>query len=281
MRNLISANFYKLKKDRSFWFAFFLMFSWSTVQLIAPLIEAAQDPDRGLPALDALFVQYYPLIGGLCGILTGLFVGREYSDGTMRNKVIAGHSRSMIYLSNLVVSTAAGWLLDLAWIIPMLLLGIPLFGLFSSPLTIAAYTLVSLFMIAAFTAVFTAFAMLITNKTNSSISIICAFLFVLMLGSACYNQLCEPEIIQGGDIVVADGGNVRMENLEPQINPAYVSGNTRKLLTFGRDFLPTGQAIQMTNEEKIDAPILLAFSSAIIVLSTYTGITVFRKKDLK
>ena len=281
MRDLVAADLAKLKKDKFFWFAFFLMLVWSVMQLLAPLIEALQYRDLELPALDTLFVQYYPLIGGLCAIQTGLFIGREYSDGTIRNKVIAGHSRSTIYLSNLVVTTAAGWFLDLAWITPMLLLGIPLFGLFSSPLTIAAYTLASLFVIAALTAVFTAFAMLITNKTNSSISIICVFLFMMMLGSACYNQLCEPEFIQGGDIVVAEGGNVSMEKLETQANPAYVSGDTRKILTFVRDFLPTGQAIQMSNEEEIDLPIFLMYSSSIILLSTCTGVAVFRKKDLK
>lgn len=281
MRNLISANFAKLKKDKFFWFAFFLMFSWSTLQLLAPQIEAVQNPNFELPALDTLFIQYYPLIGGLCAILTGLFIGREYSDGTIRNKVIAGHSRTVIYLANFVVSTAAGWFLNFAWFIPMLLFGIPLFGMFANPLTIAAYTLVSLFMITAFMAVFTVFAMLITNKTNSSIFIICVFLFMLMLASACYNQLCEPEIIQGGDIVVAESGNVSMEKLEPQNNPAYVGGNTRKILTVIRDFLPTGQAIQMSNAEPINCSLMLVYSSVIILLSTYTGIWIFLKKDLK
>ncbi len=281
MRNLLSANFAKLKKDKFFWFAFLLMILGSTVQLIAPMIEAAQDPDFKLPALDAVFVQYYPLIGGLCAIFTGLFIGREYSDGTMRNKIIAGHSRSVIYVSNFVVGTAAGWFLNIAWIIPMLLVGVPCLGMFSSLFTIAAYTLVSFFMTAALTAVFTVFAILITNKTNSSISIICAFLFLLMLGSGCYNQLSEPEIIQRGDFVVEEGGNVNIEKLGPQRNPAYVGGNARKLLTFVRDFLPTGQAIQMANEEKIDPPIMLAYSSVIMLLSTCAGITVFRKKDLK
>ncbi len=281
MCNLISANFAKLKKDKFFWFAFFLMFSWSTLQVLAPLIEAIRTPKFRLPALDEPFVQYYPLMGGLCAILTGLFIGKEYSDGTMRNKVIAGHSRAAIYLSNFVVSTSAGWFLNVAWILPMLLIGIPFYGMFSSPLTIVSYTLVSLLMIAALTAVFTVFAMLIANKTNSSISIICVFLFVLMLGSACYNQLCEPEIIRGGDIVVEEGGNVSIEKSEPQNNPSYVSGNTRKILVFVRDFLPTGQAIQMANEEQIDPPIMLMYSSMIILLSTYTGIMVFRKKDLK
>lgn len=281
MYNLVSANFAKLKKDKFFWFAFFLMLSWSMIQLLAPLIESAQTPTLELPALDALFVEYYPLIGGLCAILTGLFIGREYSDGTIRNKVIAGHSRVAIYLANFVVSTAAGWLLNIAWIIPMLFIGIPCFGMFSNPLTIGIYTLVSFLMIAALTAIFTVFAMLISNKTNSNISIICAFLFMLMLASACYNQLCEPEMIQGGDIVVAEDGNVSIETLEPQNNPAYVSGNTRKILTFTRDFLPTGQAIQMSNEEKIDPQIMLLYSSVIIVLSTGIGIMVFRKKDLK
>lgn len=281
MRNLVSANFAKLKKDKFFWFAFALMFSWSVMRLLAPLIESAQNPDFVIPVLDELFVTYYPLIGGLCAILTGLFIGREYSDGTMRNKVIAGHSRTAIYLSNFVVTTAAGCLLNIAWIVPMLVLGIPMFGMFSNPGTIAAYTIVSFFMIAAFTAVFTAFAMLITNKTNSSISVLCMFLFMLMLGSACYNQLCEPEMIQGGDIVVADSGNVSVEKMEPESNPDYVSGNTRRILAFVKDFLPTGQAIQMSNEEEINPVIMLLYSSAIVVLSTGVCITVFRKKDLR
>lgn len=281
MRNLIFANFAKLRKDKFFWFAFFVMCFWSIMQLLSAVIESLQNPEFALPALDRLFVQYYPLIGGLCAIFTGLFIGREYSDGTMRNKVIAGHSRAAIYLSNLVVSTAGGWFLNIAWILPMLLIGIPLFGMFLNPAVIAAYTLVSFFMIAALTAVFTVFSMLITNKTNSSISILCAFLFMLMLGSACYNQLCEPEIIQGGDIVITDGGNVSMETLKPENNPAYVGGNTRKLLTFAKDFLPTGQAIQMSNEETIDFPMMLIYSSVIIALSTSAGIAVFCKKDLR
>lgn len=281
MRNLIFANFARLKKERSFCFLFFLMFAWSTMQLLAPLIEIAQNSKFTLPSLDRLFVQYYPLMGGLCAVFFGLFIGTEYTDGTMRNKVITGHSRVSIYLSNFMVSTAAGWLLNIAWIMPMLFIGIPLFGMFSSPLTIAAYMLVSFFMIAALSSVFTAFAMLIMNKTNSIISIICAFLLMLMLGSACYNQVSEPEINQGGIIVVDEGGKTIMKELEPENNPAYVSGNTRKILTFVRDFLPTGQAIQMSNEEKINPPVMLLYSSIIILLSTSIGIILFQNKDLK
>ena len=281
MRNLISANFAKLKKDKFFWFSFFLMMACSMMQLLAPQIEAIQDPRFMIPALDALFVQYYPLMGGLCAILTGLFLGKEYSDGTMRNKVIAGHSRAVVYLSNFAVSTAAGWLLNLAWIMPMLFIGIPCYGMFANPLAIASYTLVSLFMIASLTAVFTAFSMLLPNKTNASIAIICTFMFALMVGSSCYNQLCEPEIVQGGDIVVDEGGNVSIEKMEPQYNPAYIGGNTRKIMTVVRDALPTGQAVQMANEEPIDLPAMLLYSSAIILLSTGTGIAVFCKKDLK
>lgn len=281
MRNLVSAGFAKLRKDRSFWFALFLMLCWSGLQLLAPWIEAMHNPAYGLPVLDELFVQYYPIVGGLSAVFTGQFLGTEHSDGTMRNKIIAGHSRVAVYLSNFVVSTAAGWLLIAAWIVPMLAFGIPLFGMLENPFTAAVYTLVSLFMIAALTAIFSAFAMLISNKTNAVISIMSTFLLLLMLASASYNQLCEPEIIQGGDIVVEQGGNVSMEMLEPENNPAYVSGNTRRVLTVIRDFLPTGQAIQMANREEIDPPIMLLYSSVIVFLSTGAGIALFRKKDLK
>lgn len=281
MRNLIAANFLRLKKDKFFLFSFFLMMAWSMMQLLAPGIEAARNPGFVLPATDALFVQYYPMIGGLCAILTGLFLGREYSDGTMRNKVIAGHSRAAVYLSGFAVSTAAGWLLNLAWILPMLVIGIPCYGMFANPLAIALYTLVSLFQLAALSAVYTALALLIPNKTNGSIAVICVFLLMLMVGSACYNQLSEPEIVQSGNIVMDQDGTVSIEKTEPYSNPAYIGGNTRRIMTFIRDCLPTGQAVQMANEEAIDVPRMLLYSTGIILLFTCTGMAVFCKKDLK
>ena len=50
-----------------------------------------------------------------------LYVGAEYSDGAVRNKLTVGHSRAAVYLANLIVCAAAENLKNLplgAWDIP-------------------------------------------------------------------------------------------------------------------------------------------------------------------
>ena len=56
------------------------------------------------------------------------FIGTEYSDGTIRNKIVVGHSRSTIYLANLLTCCFAGLIMCLCFILPTLAIRIPLFG---------------------------------------------------------------------------------------------------------------------------------------------------------
>ena len=46
-------------------------------------------------------------MGLVAAILTSMFIGSEYSDGTIRNKLVVGHSRMRIYLANLIVCSVA------------------------------------------------------------------------------------------------------------------------------------------------------------------------------
>ncbi|MGY3662454.1 MAG: hypothetical protein ACXAHE_00930 [Roseburia sp. 1XD42-69] len=46
-----------------------------------------------------------------------MFLGTDYSDGTIRNKLTVGHTRTNIYLANLIVTFAAGLLIMCVWFI--------------------------------------------------------------------------------------------------------------------------------------------------------------------
>jgi len=46
--------------------------------------------------------------GLLAVIAIALYVGKEYMSGTIRNKIIAGYSRTAVYGSNLIVSSLSG-----------------------------------------------------------------------------------------------------------------------------------------------------------------------------
>lgn len=72
-------------------------------------------------------------VGGLylifaAAVVVGLFVGTEYSDGTIRNKLSAGHARRDIYLSKLIVCAAADVVIYVVYILVVLGLGQILLG---------------------------------------------------------------------------------------------------------------------------------------------------------
>ena len=57
-----------------------------------------------------------------------VYLGTEFSEGTIRNKLVAGHSRPAVYLSNLILCAIAGVLLCLGYIAAVLAVGLPLLG---------------------------------------------------------------------------------------------------------------------------------------------------------
>lgn len=61
--------------------------------------------------LDNFFFDYATYILVLGAIFCSLFIGTEYSDGTIRNKLIMGYSRQKIYCANLIVCIIANLML--------------------------------------------------------------------------------------------------------------------------------------------------------------------------
>ena len=63
----------------------------------------------------------------ISAIFIGLFIGTEYSNGTMRNKLVIGHSRGAIYFSNLAVCIAAALLIHIVYVATTLVVGLIIF----------------------------------------------------------------------------------------------------------------------------------------------------------
>ena len=91
MTKLLSANFLRLKKNKVFWGGLILMAAWGIfvpVKLHMDAIEMnyADRVEDGFFAC-AMF------IGIFIAVFCSLFLGTEYNDGTMRNKIIVGGKR--------------------------------------------------------------------------------------------------------------------------------------------------------------------------------------------
>ena len=69
---------------------------------------------------------------------------------------------------------------------------------------------------------------------------------------------------------------------EDEPNPDYLRGTERELYQFFNDFLPTGQAVNISGQGELSQSpgLLAAYSASIIIVSTGVGMFVFKKKDI-
>ena len=274
MRNLLYAGFSRLWRSASFWVSVGVMLAVSVVELALsyqPRLMGAEG------ILDNRYMIFALMSGVVLSAFCSLFIGTEYSDGAMRNKIAVGHSRAAVYFSNLVVCAIAGVLVCCGYILPMMTVGIPLLGPFTmSAQSLLWFTLCAFLMTAALCAIFTLVAML--NQNKAVVAIICIFLayFLLFLGIYLNSRLTERAVIPAREYI--ENGQIMVREAMP--NPAYVQGAKRTVFEFLYD-LPGCQAVQLLATAE-DCPVRLPLVSlAAIVVSTGVGVALFRKKDLK
>lgn len=279
MSRLLCADFAKLKKNRFFWLCIIGMVGFGLFMKIMEYITMQQYADEA-PPLDSMLSVYSMVIGFLTAAFVSLFVGTEYSNGTIRNKIIIGHSRAAIYFSNLITCSAAGFFMCLAYLLPALAAGIPLCGIKTADFRyLAGMILCSFIMTLAFTSLCTLVGMLCQNKAMTAVITIlsvCLFFAASVYISA---KLNEPETYPEISAFADDGSVIDARDVP---NPGYVRGTQRQIYEFLDEFLPTGQSVILTRGDK-DASFLLmsAYSAGITAVAAGIGIFIFRKRDIK
>lgn len=276
MRKLISSNLFRLWKDKVFWIAVVSTFICNLINVLSGVKLAIQEPSDFTYTLDYYCYGYLPMFGMAAAAFVSLFHGTEYGDGTLRNKLIVGHTRVKVYLANLLTNYVGSAIILMAGFLAGVA-GIPVLGWFEMDSTVLVnYLVISLLMAAAWCAFFTLISTLIANRAYGVVFCLLFWLGFTFLGSYFYNVLSEPEM-HSGAIVTGEG--VVMG--EPALNPAYIDGLQRQVYEFLIDFFPSAQAIQMSNLEAIHPVRMMLCSVGITVIITLSGVLGFRRKDLK
>ncbi|MBF0754567.1 ABC transporter permease [Jeotgalicoccus halotolerans] len=124
MSNLLQAEIFKLKHNKSFWVLLIISAALSSLMhylvvsewwmLTNTPFEAA-----GIPEMNALSMFILPLFFNLMiGTLAAFYISTEFgSTGVIKNQIISGKHRSLIYFAKYVVYTAAAVILTV--IIPV------------------------------------------------------------------------------------------------------------------------------------------------------------------
>lgn len=270
MSKLLSANLFRLRKSPVFWAALGLYAAAGAWQPLQTYLEY----ERQVP-LDAIFFVYTMLAGLLLSIFLSLFFGSEYSDGAIRNKLAAGHTRLSIYFANLTTAVLAAVLFCGAYVLCTLAVGIPLLGKPKAPSVLLVSLLLSLLMVSAWCAIFTVITMNFSRKAASAVC--CILLFLAIFGAAVtvYQILEAPEFYPAIELVDGEMVTNMVEN------PAYLQPDERIPYEFMLDLNPVGQAVQYT-DGTVTRPIQMALCSlGVFAGTTAVGAALFQRKDLK
>lgn len=295
MRNLLSANFARLWRSRLFWIAETGMFVWGVFAYFLLRINNV----NGYPFENGntYFFNQMTFVGITVACFSGLFLGTEYSDGTIRNKVNVGHSRVTIYLANLVTVACAGFAQFAAYTLAALTAGTLLVGdlvwsrLHSLPETFA----LSFLSICTSAAVAVLISMVVLDKAKAVLFNVLLSILLLGAGASALKGLLQPPVTErvyntetGAYVYAAEENLGKLADLGVEIvpNPKYLSGTERKVYECISAVLPTSLALSCALEEdengydRFSALHVAGTLAAVVVLSG-SGILVFRKRDLK
>ena len=126
-------------------------------------------------SLEDYYFQFSLVIGLLSAVFTTIFLSREYSDGTVRNKIIAGHTRINIYISHLAVTFFVSLLMLFVGMVAALT-GVTTFGFWKmEAVQLFLYLLIIVMATFTFCAIYTLINVLIQNKALSAILTILVF----------------------------------------------------------------------------------------------------------
>ena len=263
MRNLIFANITRLKKSKLFWTGVILSALYTVFLLIMNYLEMTGSAEITEVSLNWFFFSAISVSTIFCPIYSGFFVGTEYNDGTIRNKLIAGHERSNIYLANGLTIFNVEILLFLVSAAIIIILGIPMFGLtIEYPLRFILYLLAGMFMLAEFASLFTMVSTIISNKTSSvsACLIIYAVLYIIT------NYLRIAVFSYYGAEVVSSG---------------IYNEVTKFIFEFLYDFLPTGQSLQISSGFILHPYSFFFYSILNIMLTTVGAVKIYAQNCLQ
>ena len=282
MRNLLSANFSRLGKNRLFWVCLIGVFGFSAaVSLYEVHFNTVRRVSLGFApyeyGLEDITFNFVPFLGLFVAVFTAMFLGTEYADGTLRNKLIVGHRRADIYLANFIVCAVGGVALVLAWFLGGLTAA-PFMGLwaFGVQKGLLCLLIVVLFTVS-FVALFTLIGMLSSNKATTVAVTVVLFVVMLIVSSSLINRLSQPESIY--DYVLSEDGELVMLGMKP--NPSAVTGTMRVVFQGLANILPAAQSLQIATLDIPHPEQQLLSSLGLILFSVVVGLMLFKRKDLK
>lgn len=257
MRRLLTADAFRISRSKWFWLCLGGMLALAGAFI--GMQYTAMDYKVALSRVIFLPMSFY---GMVCAALVSLFAGEDYSDGFIRNKLIAGHSRCNIFASSLIISSLACIILYLVCTLFTACIGCLLFKRDITSFRFLQCLVLGLGMCMAYSSIYCTITMLCGSKTTAAVLCL-ALAFALLCSCLHTNQVMVQPAIKNG-----------------MPNPAYVDGFAKVVYGFLHDMNPTGQAAQLSSMT-IFHPTRWLLCDLFWILAAGVGCTVFHRKDIQ
>ena len=281
MNRLLAANFARLWRSRIFYVLEIFMIGYSALIYTDTYITVHKH-HKEYENWNLFFFNEMLFIGVALAIFISLYIGVEYSNGTIRNKLSAGHSRLHIYIANLLVCYAAGIIACITYSVTSAILGLILIG----KETVAGLwkpgqgMIVMLFILMAYAAIFVLVSMSDMNTVRATVASLMLSFVILLAGLYVCQYLSMTATIERFTEVEDESGEIKTV-VETEYNARYLSGTKRKIYECAELLLPSGQVMYVADhgiDYSVKQPICMFVVSAVC---TGAGIWIFRRKDIK
>ena len=269
MGNLLHANLRRMVRSKAFLLALLGELAYTVLVVLVCWDHYAAG--NRFYTMESILSAGFGLMGYLsippliAAPLLSVHLGAEYSDNTLRNKLIVGHTRREVYLADLLCCMTVASALDILY---MILAGVlcvyPVLGMAGTLLRVSAgqmlaWVLTALLARMAWAAVIKLTVTVLGNKTAAAIV---GLLLVMAASAFCAFAFHELEYLARHLAEASREGRMTFWHL-------------------ALDVLPTGQLLQIS---RLDTPNLWRMpllSLAVIAVSTGAGLLLFQRKDLK
>ena len=240
MIKLLRAGFFRLKKEIMFWLFIIVTIAVAGIRI---LTTVHYEP------LDKFLYDYIIYIGLFIAMFVSVFVGKEHSEGIIRNKIIVGHNRISIYISKLIISIVVSLLCEFIYIAIMYLIGSKIYK--PLQMTISQLSIIILnavLIIITYCSIFNLISMICSEITISVV--MCVIIFVIMFVAEMIigKTANEPKYITS-----SSWDNGVRTIISQELNPNYPGDDIVNLAKKIYLLLPQGQAQLITNSKLTDS----------------------------
>lgn len=257
MNRLLHADGIRMIRSKWFW----LCLGSMLVMAIAFIIMQYTAMDYVVPLSRVIFlpVSFY---GMITAAFVSLFVGQDFTDGFIRNKLIAGRGRHNVFFSNLIVSFIACIIIYLITVLFTVLIGSIYFEVDVTAERCLRYMFLGIGMCLAYGSIYCTITMLCRKGTTAIVLCMGLSFFLLFLGLYTNQIMVQPQYKDGIP------------------NPAYVEGAVKSFYAILHDLNPTGQAAQLSAMD-VFSPVRWLICDFVWILAAGVGSILFRHTDIK